>query len=97
MDFFKNWILKLKEPIKYTYKDTNPLARPCYLCGNPQLCKMYHRKKKSRLSLPYSNIEKELIRINRRQMCLCDTPFQKVENNEPKYNQIQSIRKSISV
>ncbi len=96
-DFFMNWILKLKEPITYTYKDTNPLSRPCYICGNPQLHKMYHRKKVSRLCLPYPHIVKEMVRINRRQVCLCNTCFQKVENNELEYNQITKQRKSMSV
>lgn len=92
-DFFKNWILKLKEPIKYTYKDINPLARPCHICGNPQEHMMYHRKKKSLLKKPYPHIVKEMLRVNRRQVCLCEACFQKVGNNELEYNQIHTIRK----
>jgi len=93
--FFKDWILKIKEPIEFIYKAINLLARKCYLCGSTQQRKLFHRKRKSLIKKPYSHIVKEMLRINRRQLCLCATCFTKVENNELEYNQITKSRKPI--
>ncbi|HAX72010.1 MAG TPA: hypothetical protein DCY20_00650 [Firmicutes bacterium] len=92
-EFFNNWLQKLKEPIEYLDKKQNPLSKTCYLCGDPQQTKMYHRRRKSLLQLPYPHIVKEMIRINRRQICLCPTCFQQVEANQLEYNQITKQRK----
>lgn len=86
--FFAQWLNKIKQTVIYKYKDTNPLRRKCYICGNPQKHVMYHRKKISLLQMPYSPIIKEMIRINRRQICLCEECFQKVTNNLLEFNQI---------
>lgn len=87
-EFFKIILAKLKEPIIYKYNDTNPLAQNCYICGNPQNHNIYHRKKKSRILPPYTPIIQEMIRINRRQICLCDDCFHKASHNLFELNQI---------
>ena len=92
--FFPRRINKIKQPIKIKYDCRNLLERTCYICGIPHHNMMFHRKRKSLLTLPYSNIIKEMIRINRRQVCLCVHCFDKVEYNQLEYNQI-TRRKSI--
>lgn len=87
-DYVKKLLYKLKEPIQYKYDDTNPLARNCYICGNPHNHYMFHRKKISSIKPPYTPIIKEMIRINRRQLCLCQDCFCKVSNNQLEQNQI---------
>lgn len=94
-EFFKDWIFKLKEPVEVTYKDRNPLKAKCYICAETQNRRMFHRKRKSLIPKPYLHIEKEMIRINRRQVCLCATCFKQVANNELEYNQITKLRKLI--
>lgn len=86
--FFPQWLNKIKQTVEYKYKDSNPLKRNCYICGNPHQHIMFHRKKISLLHMPYSNIIKEMIRINRRQICLCQECFTKVSQNLLEYNQI---------
>lgn len=86
--FFKQWLVKIKKPVKYTYRNTNPLKRTCYICGNPHQNKMFHRRKISLIPTPYPHIIKEMIRINRRQICLCSDCFSKVSYNVLEYNQI---------
>jgi len=86
--FLPRWITKIKHPIKPKYDSRNLLKRTCYICGIPHHNKMFHRKRKGLLTLPYSNIIKEMIRINRRQVCLCVHCFDKVEHNQLEYNQI---------
>lgn len=86
--FFPQWLSKIKQDVEYRYRDTNPLKRNCYICGNPQHHVMFHRKKISLLRMPYSNIIKEMIRINRRQICLCRECFIKVSQNLLEFNQI---------
>lgn len=86
--FFKKILFKLKEPIRYKYKDTNPLSRNCYICGNPHQHHMYHRLKISKIKPPYTPIIKEMIRMNRRQLCLCKVCFCKVSLNLLEQNQI---------
>lgn len=92
-EFFINWIQKLKEPIEYIDKKQNPFTKKCYICGNPHQTKMFHRRKKSLINQPYPHIVKEMLRINRRQICLCPTCFQQVETNQLEYNQITKQRK----
>lgn len=87
-EFFKIILSKIKQPIHCIYKDTNPLSRNCYICGNPQHHYMFHRKKKSKLKPPYTLIIKEMIRINRRQLCLCKDCFNLVSLNLLEQNQI---------
>lgn len=60
----------------------------CYICGNPHQHIMFHGKNISLLHMPYSNIIKDMIRINRRQICLCQECFTKVSQNLLEYNQI---------
>ena len=86
--FFPQWLSKIKQNVEYKYRDTNPLKRNCYICGNPQHHVMFHRKKISLLRMPYSHIIKEMIRINRRQICLCRECFIKVSQNLLEFNQI---------
>ena len=88
--FFKNWILKLKEHTIVSYDTRNPLAKNCYICESSQDRKMFHRKRKSLLKMPYSLIELVMVRINRRQICLCGTCFKQVSNGELECNQIYS-------
>ncbi|MGL4374384.1 MAG: reverse transcriptase domain-containing protein [Turicibacter sp.] len=92
-EFFIDWLQKLKEPIEYIDNKKNPLSKKCYVCGDPQQTKMYHRRRKSLINQPYPHIIKEMIRINRRQICLCPTCFKQVENNQLEYNQITKLRK----
>ena len=92
-EFLKNWIFKLKEHIVTDYDIRNPLARNCYICDESQNSKMFHRQKVSLIKKPYSHIVKEMVRINRRQVCLCPTCFAQVSNNELEYNQISKIFK----
>lgn len=87
-EFFPHWLNKIKEPIKYKYKDNNPLLRNCYICGTPHQHAMFHRKKVSLIKPPYTHIFKEMLRINRRQICLCKECFRKAENNLFEFNQI---------
>ena len=86
--FFSQWLNKIKQNVEYRYRDTNPLNRNCYICGNPQQHVMFHKKRISSLHMPYSHIIKEMIRINRRQICLCRECFIKVSQNFLEYNQI---------
>ena len=86
--FFPQWLRRIKQDVEYRYRDTNPLKRNCYICGNPQHHVMFHRKRISSLHMPYSHIIKEMIRINRRQICLCRECFIKVSQNLLEYNQI---------
>ena len=86
--FFPQWLRRIKQDVEYRYRDTNPLKRNCYICGNPQHHVMFHRKKISLLRMPYSHIIKEMIRINRRQICLCRECFIKVSQNLLEYNQM---------
>lgn len=86
--FFSQWLSKIKQDVEYRYRDTNPLKRNCYICGNPQHHVMFHRRRISSLHMPYSHIIKEMIRINRRQICLCRECFIKVSQNLLEYNQI---------
>ena len=92
-DFLKNWIFKLKEHVVASYDTRNPLARNCYICDESQNSKMFHRQKVSLLKTPYLHIVKEMVRINRRQVCLCPTCFMQVTNNELEFNQISKIFK----
>ena len=89
-DFFKNWMIKLKEHVVISYDVRNPLAKTCYVCESSQDRKMFHRKKKGLLKKPYSLIELVMLRINRRQICLCATCFTQVSNGELECNQIYS-------
>ena len=86
--FLPHWLTKIKQPIEFTYDCRNLLNRNCYICGNPQYSMMFHRKRKGLLHLPYTNIIKEMLRINRRQVCLCVHCFDKAEYNLLQFNQI---------
>lgn len=87
-EFFARWLTKIKKPIEYKYRDNNPLQRNCYICGTPHFHAMFHRKKISLIKSPYTHIVKEMVRINRRQICLCKECFNKADNNLFEFNQI---------
>lgn len=92
-DFFKIWIFKLKEHVVVSYDTRNPLAKSCYICDSSLDLKMFHRKKKSLLKSHVLHIVKEMLRINRRQLCLCSTCFVQVSNNELEFNQLSNLFK----
>jgi len=69
----KDFFAKIKSVVKSMplprYNLMNPLARVCYICGNPRLhVSMYHRKTKKKLDKPYSPIITVMLAINRRQI-----------------------------
>lgn len=86
--FLTGWLKRLKESVVVHYNDANPLSRKCYICGNPHQQHMFHRKKKSRMKSPYTHVQRVMVEINRRQICLCRVCFTKAENNQFEYNQI---------
>lgn len=94
-DFLKSWIFKLKEHVVVKYDTRNPLAKNCYICDESHNRKMFHRKRKALLKTPHLHIIKEMLRINRRQICLCETCFTQVTNNELEYNQLSLFFKQL--
>jgi hypothetical protein len=90
-DFFGKIKLALKSFLflpKFNLMD--PLARVCYICGNPQShVSMYHRKTKKKLDKPYSPIVTVMLSINRRQIPLCGNCFANVEANRFQLNQLK--------
>ena len=89
-DFFakiKSAAISVSLP-KYNLMD--PLARVCYICGNPHLhVSMYHRKTKKKLDKPYSPIVTVMLAINRRQISLCGHCFANVETDRFQLNQLR--------
>lgn len=89
-DFFakiKSALISVHLP---NYDLMNPLARVCYICGNPLLhVSMYHRKTKKKLDKPYSPIVTVMLAINRRQIPLCGHCFANVEANRFQLNQLK--------
>ncbi|MEA5024235.1 Group II intron-encoded protein LtrA [bioreactor metagenome] len=72
----------------YSLKD--PLARVCYICGNPQShVSMYHRKTKKKLPKPYSPMVTLMLAINRRQIPLCQSCFTSVGTDRFQLNQLK--------
>jgi group II intron reverse transcriptase/maturase len=72
------------------YNLMDPLARICYICGNPHShVSMYHRKTKKKLDKPYSPIVIVMLDINRRQIPLCAHCFANVETDRFQLNQIK--------
>jgi group II intron reverse transcriptase/maturase len=68
----------------------DPLARVCYICGNPHSnVSMYHRKTKKKLDKPYSPIVTVMLAINRRQIPLCGHCFANVEAGRFQLNQLK--------
>jgi group II intron reverse transcriptase/maturase len=92
-DFRINWLRRLKEHVIVKYDSRNPLAKKCYVCDESQNRKMFHRRRKGLIKTPYPHIIKEMLRINRRQICLCGACFTQVTNNELEYNQISTFFK----
>ena len=76
-----------------SFSDFGPMSINCYICDVSHNSKMFHRQKVSLLNVPYSHIVKEMVRINRRQLCLFPSCFTQVSNNELEYNQISKIFK----
>ncbi|MEG1733211.1 MAG: reverse transcriptase domain-containing protein [Longicatena sp.] len=93
--YFSEWLHKIKEPLIQNYKTSNPMAKKCSICGNPQNQKMFHRKRKKLLKSPYTHIEHYMVSINRRQICVCSECFDKLSSNQLEYNQINQNRKHI--
>ncbi|NLI92219.1 MAG: reverse transcriptase, partial [Peptococcaceae bacterium] len=90
----KNFFAKIKSAVqsfslpKYNLRD--PLARVCYICGNPHFhVSMYHRKTKKKLDKPYSPIVTVMLAINRRQIPLCKHCFANVEADRFQLNQLK--------
>ena len=72
------------------YNLIDPLARVCYICGNPHFrVSMYHRKTKKILVKPYSPIVTVMLDINRRQIPLCGHCFANVEADRFQLNQLK--------
>jgi group II intron reverse transcriptase/maturase len=89
-EFFKNWMIKLKEHVVISYDTRNPLKKHCYVCDSSQNRRMFHRRKKSLIKQPIPLIVTVMLKINRRQICLCDQCFSQVTNNELECNQISA-------
>ncbi len=91
----KDFFAKIKSAVKSffflpMYSLMDPLARVCYICGNPHFnVSMYHRKTKKKLDKPYSPIVTVMLAINRRQMPLCAHCFANVEADRFQLNQLK--------
>jgi group II intron reverse transcriptase/maturase len=91
----KDFFAKIKSAVKSffflpIYSLMNPLARVCYICGNPHSnVSMYHRKTKKKLNKPYSPIVTVMLTINRRQIPLCTLCFADVETDRFQINQLK--------
>jgi len=90
--FFPNWLAKIKEPIVCNYDVRNLLRRACYICDSSHQRKMFHRRRKKFIKPPYPHIITEMLRINRRQLCLCSSCFERANNNGFELNQITKLR-----
>ena len=90
--FFPTWLTKIKEPIVVKYDVRNFLRRPCYICDGTHQRKMFHRRRKKFIKPPILHIVKEMLRINRRQICLCSACFELAGNNVLEFNQITKLR-----
>ena len=90
----KDFFAKIKSAVKSVnlpmYNLMDPLARVCYICGNPHFqVSMYHRKTKKKLNKPYSPIVTVMLNINRRQIPLCGQCFASVEADRFQLNQLK--------
>jgi group II intron reverse transcriptase/maturase len=91
----KNFFAKIKFVVKLfffrpEYNLMDPLARVCYICGNPHSnVSMYHRKTKKKLDKPYKPIVTVMLAINRRQIPLCAHCFANVEADRFQLNQLK--------
>lgn len=91
----KDFFAKIKLAVKSffflpMYNLRDPLARVCYICGNPHFqVSMYHRKTKKKLDKPYSPIVTAMLAINRRQIPLCAHCFANVEADRFQLNQLK--------
>lgn len=85
----KNFFVKITSAVKSfslpNYNLQDPLARVCYICGNPHFhVSMYHRKAKNKLD-PIVTV---MLAINRRPIPLCEHCFANVEANRFQLNQL---------
>ncbi|MDT3701397.1 MAG: group II intron reverse transcriptase/maturase, partial [Thermincola sp.] len=91
----KDFFAKIKSAVKLflflpKFSLMDPLARVCYICGNPLFhVSMYHRKTKKKLDKPYSPIVTVMLDINRRQIALCKHCFANVEAGRFQLNQLK--------
>jgi len=90
----KDFFAKIKSAVKsfdlLEFNLRDPLARDCYICGNPHSnVSMYHRKTKKKLDKPYSPIVTVMLTINRRQIPLCGHCFVNVETGRFQLNQLK--------
>ena len=90
--FFSKWLTKIKEPIAVIYDVRNFLRRTCYICDSSHQRKMFHRRRKKFIKPPIPFIVREMLRINRRQVCLCSICFELANNNAFELNQITKLR-----
>jgi len=86
------WLAKRKEPVVFHFDVCNLLRRTCYICESSHQRKMFHRKRKKFIKPPYPFIIVEMLRINRRQLCLCSSCFELANNNALELNQITKLR-----
>ena len=91
--FFPDKKKTLQERKETVYRTRNPLKQTCYICGNPQTIRMYHRKPVGKLKPPYTPLQARMIQINRRQIPLCDKCFHKAHTTGFELNQLP-MRKS---
>ena len=89
--FFSKWLTKIKESVVVIYDVRNFLRRPCYICDGSHLRKMFHRRRKKFIKPPIPFIIREMLRINRRQICLCYGCFELLNNNALEFNQITKL------
>lgn len=90
--FFSGWLTKIKEPVVVKYDVRNFLRRTCYICDGSHQRKMFHRRRKMLIKPPIPHIVREMLRINRRQICLCSACFELANNNALEFNQITKLR-----
>jgi group II intron reverse transcriptase/maturase len=90
--FYAKWLIKIKEAVGAVYDVRNFLRRTCYICESSRQRKMFHRRRKKFIKPPIPFIIREMIRINRRQICLCGDCFGLVSNNALELNQITKLR-----
>ena len=90
--FFSEWLTKIKELIVVKYDVRNFLRRTCYICDGSHQRKMFHRRRKKLIKPPIPHIVKEMLRINRRQICLCSVCFELASDNVLEFNQITKLR-----
>ena len=71
--YFYTLLTASKEPYEPKYNPYNPTNQPCTLCENmTDNIRMFHRKPVNLISRPNTPIIEYMIRINRRQIPVCE-------------------------